>query len=232
MEKKLTLEQIEALHAFVRKHYVEFYDVELELVDHLANDIETQWQEGAQVSFEQALHIAFKKFGVFGFMDVVEENVNKLSTVYYKESFRLLKSFFTLPKIIFSVAFALFIYVLLQFSEQQMTVSVVDVLTGGGMLFVVFQLIRLFFLRRKMEKQKKAKWLLDEVLYQLEIWPYYIMFFWLFEFTLVEGKSIFALILQTIVLTLTFLYIYILKVIIIPQIKTDRERQQQQLMRV
>ena len=37
---KLTINQIEELYIFTRKHYVYFYDV-IRLVDHLANDIES-----------------------------------------------------------------------------------------------------------------------------------------------------------------------------------------------
>jgi hypothetical protein len=40
---KLTTEQIDLLLS--RQHYVEWYDLQSELVDHLANAIETQWQE-------------------------------------------------------------------------------------------------------------------------------------------------------------------------------------------
>jgi hypothetical protein len=33
-------------------------------VDHLANAIETQWQENPKLSFNEALNKEFKKFGV------------------------------------------------------------------------------------------------------------------------------------------------------------------------
>ena len=42
---KLTTEQIDQLYRFTRQHYVEWYDLQTELVDHLANAIEEQWQE-------------------------------------------------------------------------------------------------------------------------------------------------------------------------------------------
>ncbi|MGG5576747.1 hypothetical protein ACPDHL_05305 [Myroides sp. C15-4] len=102
--------ETEELHRFVRQHYVEFYDVELELVDHLAHDIEAQWAKDATVSFEQALQIAFKKFGIFGFSDVVEVKVNRLTKVYIKMMLKQLMSFFTLPKIIFSIALYLILF--------------------------------------------------------------------------------------------------------------------------
>ncbi len=68
---KLSKEQIQKLYTFTHQHYVEYYDLQTELVDHLANAIEEQWQENPKLSFDEALQIEFKKFGVFGFMDVV-----------------------------------------------------------------------------------------------------------------------------------------------------------------
>ena len=51
---KLTASQIDNLFKFTCKHYVYHYDVQSELVDHLANDIESIWQETPNLSFEQA----------------------------------------------------------------------------------------------------------------------------------------------------------------------------------
>jgi len=70
---KITKPQIEDLYAFTRNHYVEYHDLQTELVDHLANDIEQMWIELPQLSFEEAKTKAFKKFGVFGFMEPIEQ---------------------------------------------------------------------------------------------------------------------------------------------------------------
>ncbi|WP_233266274.1 hypothetical protein [Myroides fluvii] len=232
LERKVNSEEIDQLHLFIRKHYVEYYDVELELVDHLANDIERQWQQDQQLSFAIALDRAFKKFGVFGFMDVVEQKINRLSSAYYKESFRLLKGFFTIPKIIFSMALLGVVFVLLRFLGQFKNVSVVEVLEGGVFLFLVFQLVRLFHARRQRQKQMEKKWLLHAVLFHLEIWPYYLLFFLFFRIFLVEGNTTFALVMQTVVITATGLYIYILKAIIIPKINADLNLQKQRITTV
>lgn len=69
---KLTKAQIEKLYLFTRQHYVEHYDVQTELVDHLANDIESILKEKPYLSFEKARDVSFKKFGVFGFMEIVD----------------------------------------------------------------------------------------------------------------------------------------------------------------
>ena len=76
---KLTPEQIQQLYKFTREHFVEHYDVQTELVDHLANDIEQIWETQPNLSFEDARTISFKKFGVFGFMDVVGERAKALN---------------------------------------------------------------------------------------------------------------------------------------------------------
>lgn len=70
---ELTEKHIEELYQFNRDHYVEWYDLQTELVDHLAANIEEIWKENPSLSFEKARDISFKKFGVFGFGDVVEE---------------------------------------------------------------------------------------------------------------------------------------------------------------
>src|SRR5690554_2779044 len=96
--KKITDEQIEQLFDFTRKHYVEHYDVQVELVDHLANAIETQWAENPNVSFEDALEIEFKKFGVFGFTGLVEQKQNELHKHYNKMLWNEILKFVSIPK--------------------------------------------------------------------------------------------------------------------------------------
>ena len=71
--KKVSPEEIEKFYAFTRRHYVEYYDVQTELVDHLANGIETQWEENPDLVFDEAIEKEFRKFGIFGFTEVVEK---------------------------------------------------------------------------------------------------------------------------------------------------------------
>ena len=95
---KLTPEQIDRLYQFTRQHFVEWYDLQTELVDHLANAIEQQGVENPKISFEEALQIEFKKFGIFGFMDVVEKRQQALHKRYHKMVWHHFKVFFKIPK--------------------------------------------------------------------------------------------------------------------------------------
>ena len=99
---KLTESHIQELYKFTRKHYVEHYDVQSELVDHLANDIENIWIEKPKLTFEQARETSFKKFGIFGFMDVVEAKQKQLRKKYNSILFKFMKEWFSVPKIIIS----------------------------------------------------------------------------------------------------------------------------------
>ena len=67
MEKKLSIDQIVHLFTFTRQHYVEYFDVQSELVDHLANAIETEWQANPKLPFDEALNKEFKKFNFRAF---------------------------------------------------------------------------------------------------------------------------------------------------------------------
>lgn len=116
---KLTEIQIKELYKFTRKHYVYYYDVQTELVDHLANDIEEIWLEKPKLTFEQARDASFKKFGIFGFMDVIESRQKAMNKRYVNILWRFFKEWFTLPKIVITTTVFLSLFYLLKipFSE-------------------------------------------------------------------------------------------------------------------
>lgn len=160
---KLSPEQIEQLYAFTRQHYVEWYDLQSELVDHLANAIEAQWQQNPKVTFEEALNIEFKKFGVFGFMDVVEKRQGALNKKYNKLVLGELKNFFSIPKIIITLmATGLVFYSLKSFQEGILIMQIVFVLSS------VFFFIGIFMLSRKIKKKNQQtgkKWLFKDIIF-------------------------------------------------------------------
>lgn len=96
----LTTEQIEYLFSFCRRHFVKYYDVQVELVDHLANAIESVMQADKKISFEQALDKVYKGFGVMGFASVVSERRRMVEKQNMKLFRRLFKAQFKWPKIL------------------------------------------------------------------------------------------------------------------------------------
>ncbi len=156
----LTQEQIEDLYQFTKKHFVEWYDLQTELVDHLANDIEQIISKNPNLTFIEACDIAFKKFGVFGFMEMVEAKQKQLSKHYWKLILKEFKLFFTIPKIVISVSLFFFFYLALFHLNINRTIWPV--------FYLLISIIPLFYLfknRKKLNnkvKQTGKKYLLEE----------------------------------------------------------------------
>ena len=159
---KLNETQIDQLYLFTRKHFVEYYDLQTELVDHLANAIETQLQEFPNRTFDEALQIEFKKFGVFGFMEVVEKRQTALSKKYAKIIWSHFKNFFHLPQIIGTLsAVGILFYILkISFYSEIIVISLL-------ILVLVFFFVELVRNAKKMKKSNEKtgkKWLFKEIL--------------------------------------------------------------------
>jgi hypothetical protein len=160
---KLTPQQIDQLYLFTRQHYVEWYDLQSELVDHLANAIETQWQENPKLSFDEALNIEFKKFGIFGFMDIVGKRQLVLRKKYNKLVWHHFKDFFTIPKIIGTASAIGILFIALQkFPFVGIAIVILYLL-----LSVVFWIASIL-MSRKNKKQSQLlgkKWLFKDIIY-------------------------------------------------------------------
>ncbi len=160
---KLNADQVERLYAFTRQHYVEYFDLQTELVDHLANAIEEQWQQNPKLSFEEALQIEFKKFGVFGFMEVVEKRQVALNKKYNKLVWQLLKTFFSIPKIIGTISAIGIVYYLLKSTQEDF-----EIIQAIFIVLIVLFMIGLGVISRKNKKknqQTEKKWLLKEIIF-------------------------------------------------------------------
>lgn len=99
---KLTAEQTEQLFRFTKRKMVHHYDLQAELVDHLANMIEEFIEGDASLTFDQALNKAYASFGLFGFAHIVQEKSNQLHRKYEKLWWKEMQKQFKWPEIIFS----------------------------------------------------------------------------------------------------------------------------------
>jgi hypothetical protein len=169
---KLSNEQIKILYEFTRQHYVEYYDLQTELVDHLANSIEQQWEINQNLSFENALQIEFKKFGIFGFSKIVEQRQKVLNKKYNTIVWKLFKEFFNPQKsVLLATSFFLF-YKLLSITDYQRFIvyGIVSVL-----MVVIF--IKTYLAHQKLKAkflETKKKWLFEEVILRYGSFPVFL----------------------------------------------------------
>lgn len=102
--RKLTEEEVDRLFDFCTKHYVPEYDLQVELVDHLASGIEDQWTENPDLPFPVALNKTFDEFGIFGFSKIKSQKEKELRRKYRKLFWKYTLEFYKLPKIILTIA--------------------------------------------------------------------------------------------------------------------------------
>jgi hypothetical protein len=185
----LTKEQIQNLYKFTRQHYVEHFDVQTELVDHLANDIEQILEEKPMLSFEQAKQVSFKKFGVFGFMDIVSERQKAMSKKYWKIIGSFIKEWFELPKIILTSLLFLGFYTICK------TAVANYFLLGILIIFSIYAFYKSYHLNKILKnnfKQNGKKWLLEEMIFKTGMGSFLVFpinFFNLINIFHLEGRN-------------------------------------------
>lgn len=168
--KQLTTEQIDALFVFTKKHYVEFYDVQVELVDHLANAIEEQWKENQKLSFDEALQTEFKKFGIFGFTGLVEQKQAELHKYYNKMLWNEMRSFISIPKVVVTLALYLGVYFFIKNTNEIGEMFALGILISS-LLFFLFDGLRFIFKVKKEQKKQGRSWLIQSVAQSIFSFP-------------------------------------------------------------
>lgn len=150
MKKELTTEQIKTLYAFVEGNHVKYYDLQIELVDHLASEIEQKWAENPTLTFEKVLETVYAGFGLFGFQDMVQKAHWLMMRKCQKIWWNYFKQFWKLPKIIFSLVLFGFVWICFTtFGYKVVMYCNFGLLTSYGM-YSTYQMVRRIF-RKKIQ---------------------------------------------------------------------------------
>lgn len=176
--KKLNEEQIAQLYEFTRRHFVEHYDLQTELVDHLANGIEKQWVDDAQLPFEKALQLEFKKFGVFGFTEIVEQRMAAMQKRYFhiigKHALEFLQS---LNMVVWLLCTAILLLVALKITHGTLAIYTIGFV--AVIISLAYMLIKAHRHRRLLKHEQRKRWMFEELINkygmgQSILWfPYY-----------------------------------------------------------
>ena len=157
---KLNETQVKSLYRFTRQHFVEHYDIQSELVDHLANGIENQWTENPNISFDDALSNEFKKFGIYGFSEIVEKQQSVLTRKYLRTILGFIKEWFKFPKLCFTVFIFFTCYQFIMKFPGIIEVMLI-VITALGLGMFIFNL----YTYKKKQKAEKKRWLFKEIIF-------------------------------------------------------------------
>lgn len=141
MPRQISEDETEKLFAFVQKKSVRQYDVQLELVDHLASGIETEWEQAPAMSFDDALKKVYARFGLFGFTEFVREKNASAAKFIRRTRWSIFKSFFMWPRIWVTITSILAILQLARIVPLQALFLLVFVI-DFGFTFSKLRLIR------------------------------------------------------------------------------------------
>jgi hypothetical protein len=71
---KLTTEQIEYISNYVNSFDIKWYELQVELTDHMVNSMEEIWEKDPELTFHQVKQYAENSFGRNGFKAIERKN--------------------------------------------------------------------------------------------------------------------------------------------------------------
>jgi K+-sensing histidine kinase KdpD len=182
----LTDKQIQQLYEFVEKKRVLYYDLQLELVDHLGTSIEEEMKKHPELSFEVALQNIYKSFGIFGFAKIVQEKEQALLKANNQKWKVASKEFFTIPKVFMTLCVFASAYYFSQFLEP-VTRGVVVMI-----FWIVLTIVQAFHIF-KMRQTRKKKLILTNYLPQSNFSFFFLLFMMFFGMSEIRTNLVFAL---------------------------------------
>lgn len=97
--KQLTKDQIQTLFDFTKSHRVRYYDLQSEVVDHLASAIEHKWEKNPNLPFQTALNQVYTNFGIYGFGKLEQEKREAIQKKIGWKVWAFVKTYLTIPKV-------------------------------------------------------------------------------------------------------------------------------------
>jgi hypothetical protein len=116
-ERKITEDQIDDLFLFCEENDVKYYDVQMELVDHLSCAIESKWKEKPELAYEEALWEVYEEFGASGFRKISSSKEKELEKKFNHLRWQYIGQFFRLPKIMLTISATTILFVVFQITH-------------------------------------------------------------------------------------------------------------------
>ncbi len=142
MNRTITPKETKELFKLCDKYGVFFYDVQIELVDHLASLIEDQWKKYPEISFQQGLKSAVLSFGKSNFTKFAREKEKEVNRKYNLLLWKYFIEFYKWPKLLITITFTLGLLLLFEFFNQTKTIMLIY--SGLVLVGFAFYLILIF----------------------------------------------------------------------------------------
>ena len=102
---KLTKEQITYIENYIKSFDIKYYEVYMEILDHMILSVEAILEENKEITFEDAvLKAKVDGFGKKGFRGMMDEKLKLAQNQARKQNNKMIKEYFTFPKVVMTVA--------------------------------------------------------------------------------------------------------------------------------
>lgn len=157
IERKLTQEEIDELYLLCYKLKIKEYEIQSEIVDHLATSIESQFALKPKVSFNEAMINACRSFGMNEFNEFVKSKHQTFRKQFNLLFWKFLGTFFQLPRVILTVSLTITLYTSLHFLDHRKTVLVFTAIALSA-FYMVFIAIDYFtgYLRINLKSTERS----------------------------------------------------------------------------
>lgn len=153
MKRELTTEQINRLYRYVNDNGVKYFDVQVELVDHMASTIEERLNNHPEHSVDENFNKVLTTFEKYGFKKMVKEKEKQVARQYRRYFWKNFKSFFSWPKVFFTAVLTWVLFELLKQTSIRIITTLYDSIILPTFIIGLIYAIFLFFRNLNMPRK-------------------------------------------------------------------------------
>lgn len=148
---KLTAEQIDYVSNYVKSFDIKWYELQVELTDHMVTSMEKIWEKDPELTFHQVKQYAENRFGRNGFKAIEKERRIVLHKEFNRSQWKMVGEYLKFPKIVMSVLLVVFVYRISFYFED--ILLYIKILFGILLITTVVSIFN-WFLHRKINGKR------------------------------------------------------------------------------
>ena len=148
---KLTTEQIECISDYSESKDIKWYELQVELTDHMITSMEEFWKQNPELTFDQVKDNTFKKFTKPELKAIEKERKQVLVEEFHKEQRNMVGNYLTFPKIVVCILLVFISFTLSFYYENPFNYVAVLV---GSLYILAIPMICLFYKNRKIQGKR------------------------------------------------------------------------------
>ncbi|WP_438964961.1 hypothetical protein [Flavobacterium sp.] len=139
---KLNSEQISYIEKYIYKNDIKYYEVYMEILDHMILSVEAILEKDKEISFENTVVKAkVEGFGKFGFNGMISERIKFLRKKNSKEFNTKIREYFNFPKTVMTISvFVVYFLFISVFEKPQKAHSIIMILVLLAGLLSIYQI--------------------------------------------------------------------------------------------